>query len=115
MPEENSSDEPKAIALEYYTRLNTGGNILELFAEDACCFFLFSSRRLARVGLRATAEVVELRRRRSGSDDGGRDAGVYHPVVVFRAVGGQEVRAAVRAGSGCLPGRLERRAGRRGP
>jgi hypothetical protein len=36
---ENSSDEPKAVALEYYTRLNTGGNILELFAEDAGCFF----------------------------------------------------------------------------
>lgn len=36
---ENSSDEPKAVALEYYARLNTGGNILELFAEDACCFF----------------------------------------------------------------------------
>ena len=39
MSNEGSSPEPKEVVLEYFTRLNTGGNVLELFAEDACCFF----------------------------------------------------------------------------
>jgi hypothetical protein len=39
MSEGNSTAEPKAVALEYYARLNKGGNILELFTDDACCFF----------------------------------------------------------------------------
>jgi ketosteroid isomerase-like protein len=39
MSAENNSNDPKAVALEYFTRLNEGGNILELFTEDATCFF----------------------------------------------------------------------------
>ena len=31
VPAENSADEPKTVALEYFMRLNTGGNVLELF------------------------------------------------------------------------------------
>jgi ketosteroid isomerase-like protein len=39
MSVENNSDDPKAVALEYFERLSTGGNLLELFTEDAGCFF----------------------------------------------------------------------------
>jgi ketosteroid isomerase-like protein len=39
MSAENNSNDPKAVALEYFTRLSAGGNILELFTEDATCFF----------------------------------------------------------------------------
>ena len=34
-----ASDEPTAVVMEYFARLNAGGNILELFSEDVCCFF----------------------------------------------------------------------------
>ncbi|MGH3168169.1 MAG: DUF3592 domain-containing protein [Trebonia sp.] len=55
------------------------------------CFLFYRSRRLARIGLRAMAEVVDLKAyRSSGGDD---DGVVYAPVVVFRAADGREVRA----------------------
>jgi ketosteroid isomerase-like protein len=39
MPTVKASDEPTAVVMEYFARLNAGGNILELFSEDARCFF----------------------------------------------------------------------------
>lgn len=60
----------------------------------------FRNLRLARNGLRADAEVVDLRAR-----GGGEDGPVYYPIVRFRTADGQEVVAQTGGGSSPPPAR----------
>jgi hypothetical protein len=77
---------------------------------SAGCFLFYCSHRLARVGLRAMAEVVDLKAyRSSGGGDDGDDGVVYAPVVVFRAADGREVRAETSLRSYPAPARVGER------
>lgn len=64
----------------------------------------FKNRSLARTGLRADAEVVDLHIRVSYDGETGTSR-TYYPIVRFRTADGQEVQARTRAGGSPPPAR----------